>query len=80
MSVRFPSLSHFVLVRINEHPDLDEAEALRNLWEMAHEQVAVFCPPQWPVYVPGEVKNERALRKLARNWADHPDFRPEWSQ
>jgi hypothetical protein len=72
-------LSHFVLVRINEHPDADEAEALRELWNMAHEQVVVCGPPR-PVYLPGEVKNERALRELARQWSDHPDYLAEWAE
>jgi hypothetical protein len=26
----------------------------------------------------GEITDMRSLKRLARNWADHPDFRPEW--
>jgi hypothetical protein len=83
-------LSAFVSTRIDEHPDADEAEALRELWNMAHDQVDITMPFGWPPkrlpsmapdfpnvprqYVPGEVKNERALRDLASQWADHPDY------
>jgi hypothetical protein len=80
-------LSAFVSARIDEHPDADEREALRELWNMAHDRIDV-TPPPWglllqskPIvrhYVPGEVKNERALQELARRWRDHPDFLPEW--
>jgi hypothetical protein len=31
-----------------------------------------------PRYLRGEVNNMRLLKLLARNWADHPDFLPEW--
>jgi hypothetical protein len=75
------TLSGFVSARINEHTDPDETEALRELWNMAHDQIDV-TPPYYPVarhYVPGEVKNERALRELARQWRDHPDYRQEWA-
>jgi len=93
-------LSAFVSARIGEHPDPDEAEALLELWNMAHDQIDV-TPPPWghrerlpspqrlkllllsnPIvvrqYVPGEVKNEQALQKLAQRWRDHPEFQPEW--
>ncbi len=92
------TLSSFVSARINERPDPDESEALRELWNMAHDQIDV-TPPPWgyrerlpsaeqvksypkPIvreYVPGEVKNERALLELARQWRDHPDYRQEWA-
>ena len=28
----------------------------------------------------GRINDMRSLKRLARNWADHPDYRPEWSQ
>jgi len=90
-------LSAFVHDRIDEHPDADVREALRELWNMAHDQIDVtpppwghkkrlpsperlkfYPPPAVRQYVPGEVKNELALRELARQWRDHPDFLPEW--
>jgi len=93
-------LSAFVHDRIDEHPDAEEREALRELWNMAHDQIDVTLPPwghrerlpsperlklllqSYPIvvrqYVPGEVKNQRTLQELARQWRDHPDFKPEW--
>jgi hypothetical protein len=73
------SLSAFVSARIDDHPDGDEREVLQELWNMAHDQIDATPHPEAPkLYLPGEVKNERALRELARQWRDHPDFLPEW--
>jgi hypothetical protein len=32
-----------------------------------------------PFWVRGAVKDMVMLKMLARNWADHPDYLPEWS-
>lgn len=37
-----------------------------------------FGTPRGTTVVRGEVNNMAPLLKLARNWADHPDFLPEW--
>lgn len=72
--------SSFVSTRIDEHPDADEAGALRELWNMAHDQIDITPHPKAAKrYVPGEVKNERALRELASQWSDHPDYQKEWA-
>lgn len=31
-----------------------------------------------PFWVRGAVKDMEMLKMLARNWADHPDYLPEW--
>lgn len=31
-----------------------------------------------PVHLRGGINDMRSLKRLAKNWADHPDFRPEW--
>jgi len=73
-------LSAFVSARIGEHPDPDEAEALLELWNMAHDQIDITPHPKAAKrYVPGEVKNQRALQELARQWCNHPDYRDEWN-
>lgn len=33
-----------------------------------------------PFWLRGAVKDMKPLKRLARNWADHPDFLPEWSE
>ncbi len=92
-------LSAFVFDRIEEHPDADEAEVLRESWNAAHDQIDITPPPwgfrehrlpsperlkHYPApekrqYLPGEVKDIAPLKRLARNWATHPDYRSEWS-
>ena len=72
------SLSHFVFTRIEDMGDVEEAAALREAWNVAHDQINASPSPTQPMFLTGEVKDAPALRELARNWAGHPDFLPEW--
>ena len=72
------SASSFVFDRIEEMGATKESEALEEMYYAAHDQIDVSTSPNIRSFVPGMVKNERALRELARQWRDHPDFSPEW--
>lgn len=79
-SPRLPLLG-FLRARIKELEDVDPdgAERCRRVLDDCSEvrNLSVFADDP-PYYVRGAVKDWGPLLKLARNWAAHPDFRPEW--
>jgi hypothetical protein len=75
------SLTAFLWARIGalQVVDPDGAEKCRQVMADCCERINLnYRSGNPPNYVPGEVRDWEPLLKLARNWADHPDFRPEW--
>ena len=63
----------FLEERIAEIEDADPEGAAR-----CRQVIDACCDHLYgkPYYVPGN--DMRSLKRLAKNWADHPDFQPEW--
>lgn len=71
----------FIWDRLTELEGVDpEAVDLgRDALDACCEKVDVTGNDGEPRYLRGPVNNMKPLRRLARNWADHPDFDTEWA-
>lgn len=71
----------FLTARIAEiqHIDLDGAERCLEVIDAACDRIATG-PINAEFYLRGAIKDMDLLKRLAKNWADHPDYRPEWSR
>jgi hypothetical protein len=76
-----PDIISFIEARVTEIQDIDPDGASKC------RQVIVDCCDRIDIsyrstadglYMLGEINNMGPLKRLARNWADHPDFRPGW--
>lgn len=70
----------FLENRIGEFEYLDEAGAAkcREAIDNCCDRIDGTGIDRKPVHLRGRINDMRCLKRLARNWADHPDFLPEW--
>lgn len=83
--VAAPTLSEFLQARLAEEPpsrttqetwSAAEAEAA---WKASQKRIlAMYAPLPGDEHPPGECLDCDIAYRLARPYADHPDFRPEW--
>jgi hypothetical protein len=79
--LRKVSLTTFLWARIHELEDIDPdgAEQCRQMMNDCCDRINLnHRTGNPPNYVRGDVKDWGPVLKLVQNWADHPDFRPEW--
>jgi hypothetical protein len=68
----------FIEARIQDI-DAGEAAACRQVIDHCCERIDGSGADLRPFLIRGAVKDMETLKKLARNWADHPDFLEEWT-